>query len=98
MDIACTKCANEAGIYDQHNYFGNKRVDRSGDANYEKTHCPSCGSTNVFVHKKGYSAGKGCLGFILLLPFTIFALIGVLFGATGANKIKKTCMNCNKNF
>jgi len=56
--------------------------------------CPKCGSPSIFSYKKGFSAGKGCLGFILLLPFTIFALIGVLLGFSGANKIGHTCNNC----
>jgi len=25
--------------------------------------CPRCRSNNIFAHKKGYSVGKGCLGF-----------------------------------
>ena len=58
--------------------------------------CPNCGSTEFYAHKKGYNAGKGCLAAIFLLPFALFAAIfGLLFGALGANKIKKTCLKCN---
>lgn len=54
--------------------------------------CPKCGSNNIFVAKKGYSAGNGCCGAILLGP------IGLLCGASGANKLEKTCLNCKKKF
>ena len=57
--------------------------------------CPRCGCNNIMGYKKGYSAGKGCLVFVLLIPFTlIWALIGLLAGAFGANKIKRTCLQC----
>lgn len=54
--------------------------------------CPKCGSKNIHIGKKGYSAGGGCCGAILLGP------IGLLCGADGANKLVKTCLKCGKEF
>jgi hypothetical protein len=51
--------------------------------------CPSCGSPSVQIVKKGYSAGKGCCGFLTCGP------LGFLCGQTGANKIEKVCLVCN---
>ena len=65
------------------------------NANKQLT-CPKCGGSNIFVHKKGFSVGKGCLGFLLLWPIALIAgLMGLLFGAAGANKIKRKCLNCD---
>ena len=54
--------------------------------------CPNCGSTNIFVTKKGYDAGKACCGAMLLGPF------GLLCGADGSNQIENNCLNCKKKF
>jgi len=54
--------------------------------------CPKCGSTSIHVDKKGYSAGKGCCGFAVCGP------LGFLFGQAGANKLRKTCLNCNNSW
>lgn len=54
--------------------------------------CPKCGSTQVHVDKKGFDASNACCGAILCGP------LGLLFGADGANKIKKTCLKCNKTW
>ncbi len=57
--------------------------------------CPRCGSGSVSGGRKGYSLGKGCLGFIIMLPFAlIFSLLGLLLGQFGANRVKRTCLNC----
>ena len=61
--------------------------------------CPKCGSENcqaisdVSTSGKDYSAGKGCLGMLLLGP------IGLLCGACGKGKQTETvhywiCNNC----
>ncbi len=54
--------------------------------------CPNCGSTNVYVHKRGYYAGRGCCGALACGP------LGLLLGQVGAQKIMKTCLNCNKSW
>lgn len=54
--------------------------------------CPKCDSKNIHTDKKGYSAGKGCCGALLVGP------LGLLCGQKGANKIENTCLNCNKKF
>lgn len=65
--------------------------------------CPECGSEEIqvanetTVETKGYSAGKGCLGFLLFGP------LGFLCGGCG-NGTKKTdktywhCSKCGKKF
>jgi uncharacterized membrane protein YvbJ len=62
------------------------------DNNDDKIKCPRCGSAQIHVHKKGYSAGKGCCAAAACGPF------GFLFGQAGANKIKKTCLKCNNSW
>jgi len=54
--------------------------------------CPKCGSNNIFISKKGFDAGSACCGAMLIGPF------GLLCGQSEANKIEKTCLNCNKKF
>ena len=54
--------------------------------------CPHCGSTLIHIDKKGFDAGNACCGAILLGP------LGVLCGAGGANKLRKTCLNCKKSW
>jgi DNA-directed RNA polymerase subunit RPC12/RpoP len=54
--------------------------------------CPKCGSSNIFVAKKGYSASNGCCGAVMFGP------LGLLCGASGANKLEKTCLDCKKKF
>ena len=50
--------------------------------------CPACGSTQVSSGKKGYDAGSGCCGAILVGP------LGLLCGAVDANKLMVTCLKC----
>lgn len=58
----------------------------------EKISCPKCGSYQIHVDKKGYSAAKGCCGFIACGP------LGFLFGQSGAGKLRKTCLKCNNTW
>ena len=54
--------------------------------------CPRCGSTQIHIDKRGFDAGGACCGAILLGP------LGILCGADGANKLRKTCLNCKKSW
>ncbi len=65
--------------------------------------CPKCGSDNVQIINetttsgKDYSAGKGCLGFLIAGP------AGLLCGACGRGKRTKNtqywvCNNCGKKW
>lgn len=54
--------------------------------------CPKCGSTNVHVDKKGFDGQKACCGFLTCGP------LGFLCGTDGANKLEKTCLDCNKTW
>ena len=56
------------------------------------SNCPSCGSTEVFISKRGFKAGDACCGAVLCGP------LGLLFGAKGANKVQRTCLKCNKEW
>ena len=55
--------------------------------------CPVCGSSNVYVDKKGYSAGKGIAG--TLLTGNILGLAG---GFIGSNKVVCECLSCGNKF
>lgn len=62
--------------------------------------CPKCGSENVQVvtesKSKGFGAGKGCLGALILGP------IGFLCGLCGMGKSKsnsyRMCIDCGRKF
>jgi len=54
--------------------------------------CPSCGSSNVRIDKKGFNAGNACCGWLVCGP------IGALFGAKGSSNLQATCMKCGKQF
>jgi len=60
--------------------------------NEDKITCPKCGSTQIHIDKKGYSSAKGCCGFLACGP------LGFLFGQSGANKLRKTCLKCNNSW
>lgn len=61
-----------------------KRESRNGF----KVKCPKCNGSSIVTIKKGYSAGGGCCGAILLGP------LGLLCGASGANRLSNVCQNC----
>ena len=50
--------------------------------------CPNCGCASITTTKKGYDTGGGCCGAILLGP------LGLLCGATDANKLSNVCQKC----
>ncbi len=54
--------------------------------------CPKCGSTSITTTKKGYAAGDACCGAILLGP------LGLLCGATDANKLSNVCQKCGHSW
>lgn len=54
--------------------------------------CPRCGSNNVHVGPKGFSAGKAIVGAVA------FGVVGLAAGAIGSNKIQYTCLSCGKQW
>jgi hypothetical protein len=60
--------------------------------NDEKITCPKCGSSQIHIDKKGFSAGKSVCGFLACGP------LGFLFGQSGAKKLRKTCLKCNNSW
>lgn len=54
--------------------------------------CPNCGSENIQLMKKGFSAGKAVAGGLLLGP------VGVLGGAVGSNDVIRVCAKCGHKF
>lgn len=60
--------------------------------NEDRITCPRCGSAQIHIDKKGYSGSKGCCGFLACGP------LGFLFGQSGANKLRKTCLKCNNSW
>lgn len=85
---------------------------RESKATHNRICCPECGSRDLqystetnystTVKTKGYSGGKGCLGYLLMGPF------GLLCGSCGSGKSKTTvnsttthawiCKNCGNKF
>lgn len=58
----------------------------------DKITCPKCGSSQIFIGKKGYSGKKACCGTLLAGP------IGLLCGTHKSNKLIKTCVKCNHSW
>ena len=54
--------------------------------------CPKCFSTNIHTDKKGFKVGKALTGVLFL------GAVGGLAGASGANKLITTCLDCGKEF
>jgi len=54
----------------------------------EKVLCPRCGSSQVFVDKKGFSGIKACCGALMVGP------LGLLCGTHKQNKVRLTCLKC----
>lgn len=69
-----------------------QRIDRASlrqeDAHEEAIVCPVCGSQQLHVGKRGYSAGAGAVGAVVAGP------IGLLAGALGGTDLFLTCLNC----
>lgn len=58
----------------------------------EKLSCIYCGSTNVYVHKKGFSGKKAAAGVL------VGGVAGALAGTIGSNDIEITCLDCGRKF
>ncbi|MBQ7553292.1 MAG: hypothetical protein IJT46_02905 [Bacteroidaceae bacterium] len=58
-----------------------------------ETICPLCGSSNIYIDKKGYSVSQGAFG--LLLTGNLLGLAG---GLVGSNKIVCKCLECGNTF
>ncbi|GAA4453355.1 hypothetical protein GCM10023092_13550 [Rurimicrobium arvi] len=58
----------------------------------EQVQCPRCGSTQIYVDKKGYNGGKACCGALLAGP------LGLLCGTHKANDVQLTCLKCKKTW
>ena len=61
---------------------------KSKSKNDFKVKCPKCSCSSITTIKEGYSAGSGCCGAILFGP------LGLLCGASGANRLYSVCQNC----
>lgn len=55
----------------------------------DKIQCPRCGSSQVSVNRKGFSAGKAAAGGLLV------GGVGLLGGFAGSKKIEMTCLQCS---
>lgn len=70
--------------------------------------CPKCGSHNVVASRRGYSIGLALLcvaatyviiSHSLLLFFAVpILLLSLLWGFSGAGKIKLTCVDCGHSW
>ncbi|HGT1768216.1 TPA: zinc-ribbon domain-containing protein [Clostridioides difficile] len=71
------------------------KIRRAKDEKKEKEKiacCPSCGSTSLSAHKKGFGIGKAVVG------ASLTGGIGLAAGNLGAKKVRVTCLNCGKQF
>lgn len=59
----------------------------------ETIKCPKCGSTNIYIGKKGYGVGKALVTSVIINP-----LVGLGVGALGRKNIECTCVKCNTRF
>jgi len=66
----------------------NTTVSNISTSNPSAAKCPKCGCTSIAAVKKGYDASDGCCGAIILGP------LGLLCGATDANKLSSVCQKC----
>ncbi len=90
--IAATRSYNQKQLEQAYN---NADQPQSENNNDRSVCCPKCGSTSIQAVKRGYSLGGGCLGFIILLPIAfVLAIVGLIAGLFGANKVRRVCMNC----
>ncbi len=64
----------------------------SSNQTREEIKCPKCGSTQIYVDKKGFSGKKACCGALLAGPF------GLLCGTHKSNKVVITCLKCKNKF
>jgi len=74
-------------------HYGRRRPHHDAHEDGEEASCPKCGSTSIHVDKKGFSAGKTCLGFV-----TGFGCLAPLCGFCGANKLRATCLKCGHSW
>ena len=81
-----------AGTTEQKTATASPIVNQLGEQKTDVLKCPRCGSTQIHVDKRGFDAGSACCGAIFLGP------LGLLCGADGANKLRKTCLNCKKSW
>jgi hypothetical protein len=65
---------------------------QSSNINEDKITCPKCGSAQIHIDTKGVSGLKACCGGAMCGP------LGLLFGLSGAKKVRKTCLKCNNSW
>lgn len=84
-----------------------RTTDRSSPTKFEEGVCPKCGShdceiqvqQNVSGSSKGYSAGMGCLGFLLTGPFGLLCgLCGSGGQTTTTHQSMWVCKKCGNQF
>jgi len=88
--IVCHKC----NLILQNEKIGDNQTtaNLTNSASAQNIKCPRCGSAQINIDKKGFSAGKS-VGFGLLL-----GPIGVLSGFHKSKKILMTCLACGNTW
>ena len=115
--LFCSNCGQNITTVSENTVINTKEVSYTATPSTTKNkfHCPKCKGTNlqtqthtdfsqnVDVSQKGYSGGKGCLGYILFGP------LGLLCGSCGQKQEVKTetsqtsksywvCSDCGHKF
>lgn len=70
---------------------GNYTVEAINNCLGGKT-CIKCNSENIHVSKKGYSVGKGAVGFLA------FGGLGALFGFNKSKTLQRECLSCGNKW
>lgn len=83
----CSKCWTKI-LWDENELNDTNIKEKWND----QVNCPQCGSTNIYIGKKGYNSNSWCCGYILCGP------LWFLLWQSNANKIIKTCVNCNHSW
>lgn len=62
--------------------------------NEEPIKCPNCGSTQIYINKRGFKAGRAVAGGLI----TGNLLAAAVAGSVGMNDIQLTCLKCRHQF
>lgn len=90
VTLSCTRCTTQAPAGEP---ITHGELPKSYSiTSTSSVRCPKCGSENIQLMKKGFSAGKAVAGGLLLGP------VGLLGGTLGSNNVMRVCAKCGNKF